>query len=267
MQEINLYHLLKYYAQNWATILSFLILGLLAGLIYNNVIQTPLYKSEATLLLVNPAGQRTTQDAVLINNYVELFKSRRVLEPVIREHNYGGSYDQLVGNVEAVNDEDTEIIKVAISSDNAKMSQALTEGAVASFKQEAKTLYNATNITTVDEATNPSEPYNVKELPQLGIGATGGLFTSLLLLFFVYDYKTSKNGRPPQPVSTRKRSGGINGSETHEGVKATEVHSKQKEGLGVCQRITDTLETLIVRSQIEPTTEKSQPDEKTTGKK
>lgn len=118
MQEINLYDLLKYYARNWLILLSAVFVGAIIGLAYTFFIQTPLYKSEATVLIV---GERTTQDSAIINNnYLELFKSRRVLEPVIEKQTYDGDYNQLLKLSTATNAKETDVIRVSIADTNAE---------------------------------------------------------------------------------------------------------------------------------------------------
>jgi len=194
VQDINLYHLLKFYAKNWIWIVTFTTIGVLSGFAYNNYIQTPLYKSSATLLLISPADQKAAQDATLINNYVELFKSRRVLEPVIKKQNLNTPYESLVSSIEATNEKTTEVIKVSISTDNAQTSKSVAEGAVASFKEQVTQLYGTDNVNVVDNANLPTSPYNVHEELVLLLAGAIGFMATIIVLFFIYDLtpKTKK---------------------------------------------------------------------------
>jgi capsular polysaccharide biosynthesis protein len=124
VQEINLYHLLKYYASKWMIILIMTAAGILLGFIYTTLIQVPMYKSQATLL-INSVNQESTTDTILINNYIQLFKSRRVLEPVIKSQNIDMSYDSLIGLTEANNAKNTAVINIAISTKNPDTSKSL----------------------------------------------------------------------------------------------------------------------------------------------
>ena len=133
MEEINLYKLLRFYVQNWLLILSITLAGFAAGLAYNQFIQVPMYKSSATLLFVNPNGRGSTQDATWLNNYVQLFQSRRVLEPVIKDQNLDVSFDSFIGSVSAVNDKGTEVIRLSVSTDDPVQSQEFLRKAVVSF--------------------------------------------------------------------------------------------------------------------------------------
>jgi len=192
VEEINLYKLLRFYARNWLFIVSLTVLGLLAGVAYNQFIQVPMYKSSATLLFINPAGRGSTQDATWLNNYVQLFESRRVIEPVMNEQHIDKPFDQFIGSVNAVNDKGTEVIQLTVTTSDPKVSQAFLRDAVVSFKKEAKELYGSDNLRVVDNASDAEAPYNVKKNLQLAIAAGAGFVLSLIILFFVYDASGGK---------------------------------------------------------------------------
>lgn len=201
MEEINLYDLLKYYAKNWLIILSAIFVGAIVGLVYTFFIQTPLYKSQATILVV---GQRTTQDSTINNNYTELFKSRRVLDPVIGDKQYGGSYEQLLSNTTATNNKDTDVILVSIATTDAKKSQELLSASLDSFKKQADNLYSSNNIKVVDSASMPDSAYNVSILLQLGLSIVATVMITIIVLFFIYDYYSSQLKPIQKPKSNAK---------------------------------------------------------------
>lgn len=197
VQEINLYQLLQYFAKKWVVIVAFTVTGLVAGLVYSFYLQTPLYKSDATLILIDPEKTSSAaKDPTLINNYIELFKSRKVLEPVIEKLNLDKSYEQLVASVTTTSEKDTEVIKVSTSSENAETSMMVTDEAIASFKQEVGRLYDKDNIEIVDRANRPTVPYNVHATLQIVVSMTLGLVAALTLLFFAYDFSHVKTKGP-----------------------------------------------------------------------
>lgn len=192
MQDINLYHLLSFYAKKWIWIVLLTALGALAGFIYNHYIQTPLYKSDATLLIVSADGGKASQDSTLINNYTQLLKSRRVLEPVLKEQSLSMSYDELAGSTVATNEKNTEVIKVSIASKDPQVSKELVDGVVTSFREAIKDLYGRDNTSVVDSASLSTEPYNVRTTFLIIVTTAVGLLTSLVTLFFVYDVNLTK---------------------------------------------------------------------------
>lgn len=211
MQEINLYDLLRFYAKNWLNLLSAIFIGAIIGLVYTGFIQTPLYKSEATMLVV---GARTTQDATINNNYTELFKSRRVLETVIGQQGHSGDYQQLLSRTTASNDKNTDIIRVSIADPSSEKSQQLLSASLEVFKKEASSIYDssADNVRIIDPASSPTQPHNVNILMQLALAVAATFFFMIIALFFTYDYRMSQaesvvksNGKSTKKTATAKK--------------------------------------------------------------
>ena len=205
MEEINLYDLLRFYAKKWLTIASFAIAGAIIGVIFTYYIQQPLYKSSATVLLVG-TNRTSGQESVVLNNYVKLFNSRRVLTPVIAKHDYDKSFDSLVANTTAENTKNTDFISLSMSTTEAKTSKVMLESAIQEFGKQAKELYgdNSVRISIVDAANTPTGSTNVKPLQQIGIATVALTALSIIGLFFVYDYKHSQlvKAAKAQPAST-----------------------------------------------------------------
>ncbi len=193
MEEINLYDLLRFYAKKWLTIASFAIAGAIIGVIFTYYIQQPLYKSSATVLLIG-TNRISGQESVVLNNYVKLFNSRRVLTPVIAKHDYDKSFDSLVANTTAENTKNTDFISLSMSTTDAKTSKVMLESAIQEFGKQAKELYgdNSVRISIVDAANTPTGSTNVKPLQQIGIATVALTALSIIGLFFVYDYKHSQ---------------------------------------------------------------------------
>ncbi len=227
MQEINLYDLLKYYARNWVNLLTALFIGAILGLVYTFYIQQPLYKSDATLLVV---GASTSQDSKINNNYTELFKSRRVLESVIHEQGYKGDYDQLLARTTATNDKNTDVLKVSIADADPTKSKELLEASLEAFKAQAGALYERENIKVLDAANLPSAPYNVKVVVQVGLAMAATFFFVVIIMFFVYDYRMS-NGTPTGKPATAKKSATAKTSTKGKGKSSTGKDDVNKQAL------------------------------------
>lgn len=193
MEEINLYDLMRFYARKWLTIATVVMIGAILGVIYTFFVQQPQYKSTATLLLVG-TGRTSNQESVVLNNYVQLFESRRILEPVIAEQKYDATYDKLAANTSAENVKNTDIINVSISTSSPKTSKALLEAAIVKFREEAKTLYGdgTIKINVVDAADAPIAPTNVRPIQQIGLAIVAALALAIVALFFIYDYTTAQ---------------------------------------------------------------------------
>lgn len=194
MEEINFYDLVKYYVKNWLNLAIAILIGAIIGVGYTYFIQEPLYESKATLLVVD-AQRSSSQDSVVINNYVGLFTSYRVLSTVIDEQGYNGdgSYNKLVSNTSASNPKGTDIINVSMSTPDPDQSSAMLESTIESFREQATDIYgdSRVRIEVVDGARTPSEPANVRPLVQIGLAAAAAVAVTIIGMFFVYDYRVS----------------------------------------------------------------------------
>ena len=225
MQEINLYDLLKYYAKNWLILLSAIFAGAIIGLVYTSYIQNPSYRSNATLFIVNNDQTAISKDSTLINNYLELIKSRRVLEPVISELNLNKDYNQITGSVSADNQKDTAIIKLAVVSDSPDTSRDIANSTTASFRKQIKDLYGKENIQVVDSASLATAPYNVRKSLQLAVATTAGLLIASVAVFFMYDYRLNNGTLNKKKISKPKA---VKTESVKKPVKAKTTSSKKK---------------------------------------
>ena len=191
-KDINLYDLIKFYASKWFVIVALAVVGATAGFVYSNYIQTPLYKSGATLLLTRPVDKKITLDVTMINNYVELFKSRRVIEPVIARQSLNASYEAIASAIEVTNEKNTEVIKISFSNTDSAASKSFLDGIVASFKEQVTKLYDVENVQVVDKAGSSDKPYNINKEITYIMSTAIGFVLSIILLFFVFDYRSNK---------------------------------------------------------------------------
>lgn len=212
MEELNLYDLLRYYAKEWLTILTVVIIGTIIGIGYTYYIQQPKYESKATLLVVGTGRSSAGQESVVINNYVELFRSRRVLDPVIASNNYDKNYETLLANTKSNNVKNTDIINVSIATADSKKSKALLDDAIRTFSAESKKLYgnDSIKINVVDSPDAPDSPTNIKPLQQIGLAVVASLALAIVGLFFVYDYRKSNSAssnrtQDPETVSQKPK--------------------------------------------------------------
>lgn len=212
MDEINLYDLMRFYGKKWLTIVSFALFGAIIGIVFTFFIQKPTYKSSATVVLVGTA-RSGGQESPVLNNYIELFTSRRVLESVIAKHNYNISYESLASNTTATNAKNTDIINLSLTTSNADTSKAMLESAIQEFTEQSKALYGdgSIRVNIMDGANLPKQSANVKSFQQIIIAIVSMSVLSIIILFFVYDYQHSQSSRPTnkkpakkKPVATKK---------------------------------------------------------------
>ena len=124
-EEIDLKELLSYYKSKIVFIIIVLIFVIGVGNAYTLLTRTPMYKSETSIVLVseNKENYNTTElqlNKNLVGTYTEIIKSRKVLEPVIKNLKLKTSYNKLKNRVTVTSVQNTEIIKVAVADSNPK---------------------------------------------------------------------------------------------------------------------------------------------------
>lgn len=203
VQEINLYDLLKHYKSYLIAIIICALIGLGAGFAYNAWIQKPLYKSQATLLLVTTDQSVSTYNTTLINNYIALFKSQSTLQPVINNLHLKQNYQDLAGSLSATNSGTNLVISLSLVNSNSGSATSQLNETLTTFQKEIKQLYGINNIKIVDYASTNNTPYNVHTLLQLALFTAVFTLISLIAIFFHYDYnlnnkKSKKNRKTPK---------------------------------------------------------------------
>lgn len=203
MEELNLNELLNYYLKKLPIIVIVTLLSLIAGYIYTEEVQIPMYHGTTTIILVErQEGDETsivTQNELLINEklvstYSQIIKSRRVLEQVIDDLKLKDTTGSLAERIEVTAVTDTSIIKVSVSDENNKKAVKIVNKIAEIFKEEVTDIYNLENVSIIDKAIVEDEPYNVSLLKQLVICALAGIVLSCGLIFVMFYFdNTIKN--------------------------------------------------------------------------
>lgn len=198
MEEINLKELWHYFMSKIHIIIITMMLGVLIGNIYLFFIQTPMYKSTTSLVLVNEASNNTTitQNDILLNNnlvqtYSEIIKSRKVLSQVVRNLDLEESVEMLSNstNVSAVTN--TQLIKIVVSHSSNQQAKKIANEIAEVFVEEIQKIYKIQNISIVDKAQAATNPYNVSVVKQNIIYLLFGMIAGVGITFMIYYFDTS----------------------------------------------------------------------------
>lgn len=203
--EINLWSLLKFYAQHWYIIALLGLAGLAAGFAYNTFIQTPLYKSDVKVTFINGSTQTSSRTVRDISNYADLVKSRSVLTKAIESSNEDITYDSLAGATTVKNDKNTDVLDISVTTPNSYRSAALAGGILTAFKQEVVNVYKIpeNEVRIIDHAQRVDTPVNVRLSLQLLLASGAGLLIAIILLFFIFDFRSSQPEKKEAPQTPR----------------------------------------------------------------
>ena len=87
-------------------------------------------------------------------------------------------------SVENVND--TEIIKITVSSSEPKEAKVIANETAKIFQDEVKDIYNLENVSIVDKAILAKEPYNINIIKESVIYIALGMVLSCGVIFVIY---------------------------------------------------------------------------------
>ncbi len=188
MEEIDLKQLFEMFWNKKAQIILIILIFMVIGVIYSVGFVTPMYSSSTTLVLAGTASSTeeqstntiTTADLTinskLVATYSELVKSKNILGQVISNLGINVNEEQLRQNVQVTSVEDTELIEITVSNENAEYAAKIANEIAKVFEEKiAKEIYNINNVHIVDEATVSANPSNVNHLKDIVIFAFIGV--------------------------------------------------------------------------------------------
>lgn len=189
-RELDFSDILSAIRKWFLLILLFIILGGSAAAFYNY--GAPIRYQSTTTLYVQPQVTASEVDyqGILTNQrmvktYVQIMKSRKVVEKVIKQLELNQTYEEFLQNVTITSSDDTQMISISVKNLNKDSAALIANEFASTFIEEIKESMNITNIVVVDEAIangNPVEPriiYNY--VIGIGLGAVIGLILAFLL--------------------------------------------------------------------------------------
>ncbi len=199
MEEINLKELWEYFVSKLYIVIIVLMVAILVSNIYILFLQTPLYKSTATLVLTRAESNDTasiTQNDVnlnqkLVGTYSEIIKSRRILNKVIKNLKIDTTWEQLQKNVSVKNKADTELITITVVSDDSKIAPSIANEIADVFSDDIITIYNIQNVSIIDYAIESERPYNINYTKQTAVAFVAGLVISCAIIFVMFYFDTT----------------------------------------------------------------------------
>lgn len=193
MEEIDLSELFSYFMQRIYIIFAAVIICLVGGLAYTVFLKEPLYRSDVNVIVVSKENQTPTtlQSEITANQklaatYRELVESRRVLKQVIDNLELNYSVAELQNMISVENINETEIIKITVSSEDAKEAKTIANETAKIFQDEIVNIYNLENVSIIDKAELAKNPYNVNVIKDSVIYIALGLVLSCGIIFVVY---------------------------------------------------------------------------------
>lgn len=175
MEELDLKELFNIFWSKKIQILLIILIFAVVGVIYTIGFVTPMYSSSTSLVLTSADSSSadatnsiTTTDVTLnsklVSTYSEIVKSKKVLRQVISNLQIDVEEETLRRNVTVSSVEDTELIEITVTNENATYAAKIANEIAKVFSEEVTKIYKINNIHILDEAEVSGSPSNINHM-------------------------------------------------------------------------------------------------------
>ena len=192
--------LMELFSALWAKktiiILSAVFMALVA-FVGTKMFVTPKYTS-VTKLFVMTKNDDTSASAtytdlqtgsMLTKDYMELVKSRPVLEKTISKLKLDVTPEELAGMITTETPTDTRIMSISVTDDDPKEAKQIADTLRKAVSVQITEIMNADSVNTVEEGNLPTSPSSPDVKKNMMLGALLGLVISMgfVVLIFILD--------------------------------------------------------------------------------
>ncbi|MBQ9015766.1 MAG: capsular polysaccharide biosynthesis protein [Firmicutes bacterium] len=190
--EIDLLDLFYYYRSKIKWIIAAFIVGaLLAGLCTQFLI-TPKYTATSTMYMVSSSSGSVVDltdlniGESLSQDYIELIKTRPIIDSVIRMENLDYDYEELLNMLSLTVVSDTRIIKIAVTSPDPEEAMRIANDLAVKAEETLPNLMDAPKPNIAEDAILPTEKSSPSLTKNVMIGALLMLLLTLAILTIMY---------------------------------------------------------------------------------
>lgn len=164
----------------------------IAGFAISNFVITPLYESTTKVYILNKDDNSTVTysdvqlGTQLTKDYVELIKSRHVLEQVSDTLELEDTYAGLNDRVEVTTPSGTRIIAISVIDENPELAQQIANEIREVASEHIKNVMDIQAVNIAEEANLPSEPVSPSVSKWTAIGAFLGVFLICAVIILRY---------------------------------------------------------------------------------
>ena len=183
----------------WSKIHIVILAGILAALLAfvgTKLFITPMYSSTTKIYVLSKqdsSASVTYSDlqtgTQLTKDYMELVKSRPVLEQVIAVLNLDMEPEQLANSITVETPTDTRVLRITVENEDPKQAKEIADAVRESVSIQITEIMDADSVNTVEDGNLPTAPSSPSLKKNLAIGGLLGIFLAIgiIVLIFVLD--------------------------------------------------------------------------------
>ena len=187
VQEIDLLDLfLFYWSKKWVLLLALLAGAVIAGIFTKTRID-PTYQATSVLYVYNSNKGAVDLSSLqlstnLTNDYVELIKSRPVVETVVANLNKDYEYRQALNMVSVTNPNSTRFLRITITSTDPQEAMDMSNEFASVTRQQIAAIMDQQEPSMVEYGVYPTEPV----APSMSRNVLIGGLLALILVMGIY---------------------------------------------------------------------------------
>lgn len=190
--EIDIAEIFGMLGHKWIIIAAAGVIAAVLAFGYFHFIATPKYTSSASIMVINRQNTDAitatdlTSSTTLSNDYVEIIKSRTVLEQVIADLDLDYDVDKLGGKISASVITNTRKISIKVTDEDPILAKKIADSLVDASSKRICEIMNVENmVSTVDNGDLPDKPSSPATKRNTVIAALIGVVLASAIIIIV----------------------------------------------------------------------------------
>ena len=190
--EIDMGELLRYLAGKAGYIILTALAFAVLALAVTTFCMTPRYTSTTKMYVLN----RQTNEGVtssdlqsstyLTKDYMEMIRSRTVIEAVIADLNLDSTYEDVLGQIDVSAASDTRVIAISVTDKDPYEARDIANAVRNAAAAHIQSVMNTEAVTVVDEANIPTKKSSPSTIKNVAIAGGVSLFLALAVCVVLY---------------------------------------------------------------------------------
>ncbi|MDZ5757437.1 Wzz/FepE/Etk N-terminal domain-containing protein [Carnobacterium maltaromaticum] len=178
-------------------ILSFMAVGILAGLLFSFFFLTPNYKSTVQIIVAQDTESQIVQNTEvqaniqLVNTYNEIIKSPFIIEKVVAELDDNYTVSSLSKMIKVRNETNSQVINISVEAETKKESIHLANVVAQKFKENASEVIKIGSIHILSNSKYSTISTRKSPVVYTGIAGIAGTITGILVSFLLVGLDTT----------------------------------------------------------------------------
>ena len=190
--EIDMGELLRYLAGKAGYIILTALAFAVLALAVTTFCMTPRYTSTTKMYVLN----RQTNEGVtssdlqsstyLTKDYMEMIRSRTVIEAVIADLNLNSTYEDVLGQIDVSAASDTRVIAISVTDKDPYEARDIANAVRNAAAAHIQSVMNTEAVTVVDDANIPTKKSSPSTIKNVEVAGGVGLFLALAVCVVLY---------------------------------------------------------------------------------